>query len=175
MMYKFLCSCFFFSSFFFEQGVSVIKIFTLCSPLKRPSPQLSGNSSEETLPFRARCVKNYVHWPAMQEWSRGWTEGTEGNKLGQGEAGRHGRAGNRPSSERIKRHRLSRKEKKRRTREMHTSRRGHAVKRREGGEKLVFGEICSSANSVDLWRESREGPSFCRLQHGRTGLLVAHI
>lgn len=36
----------------------------LCSPLRLPCPQFSGNSSEETQRFHAPCVRNYVHWPS---------------------------------------------------------------------------------------------------------------
>ncbi len=39
----------------------------LCSPLRLPSPQFSGNSSEETLQFHAPCVRNYVRWPARMK------------------------------------------------------------------------------------------------------------
>ncbi len=126
----------------------------LCSPLRLPSPQFSGNSSEETLQFHAPCVRNYVRWPArmkneahgkQNELGEVWKkEGEEGG--GQEQARQHRRAGSRPSSERIKRCTL----RERRERDAHKR---SCCKRREGGKKLVF----RRSGSVE-----REGAAFCR-------------
>lgn len=141
------------------------KIFRLCSPSRLPSPQFSGNSSAERQQFHVPCVKNYVHWPAMQEWSTWWTEW---GRAGQGRAGQRGRTGNRPSSVEIrKQHCQGRREKESNT----GRRRSHAVKERRGRSWTL--EICSAAHT-SICGESREVPGFRRLRHGG-GPLLAHI